>query len=56
MDLDLAVLILFLTTTVVGFIWRRTGKTPWHLAWLGLQWVEIQVRKMRDKKGGKRSV
>ena len=55
-DPDYLVLLLFILGTIAAFQWRRTGKTPWRYAWLALMWVEVQVRKWRDRKGGKRGV
>lgn len=56
MDWDVAVLVLFLVATVVGFAWRRTRSRLLYYAWLGIVWVEVQARKVRDRRGGDRSI
>lgn len=56
MDLDYVVLALFVAGTVAAFFYRRTGKTPWRYAWLGLVWLENEVRKLRDRRKGKRGI
>ncbi len=56
MDPDYLVLLLFLLGTVAAFFWRRTGKPPWRWLWLGLMWIEVQVRKWRDRTGGKHGI
>ena len=56
MDWELAVLILFLATTVLGFIWRRTSSKLWLWIWLAAMQVEIWARKMRDRTSGRRDV
>jgi hypothetical protein len=56
LDRDVAVLVVFILTTIVGFVWRRTRIVLLYWLWLGMIWVEVQVRKWRDRKGGPRSL
>lgn len=56
MSRDYAVLLVVLVSTVVGFFWRRTLIPILYYLWLGLLWLEVQVRKWRDRKGGKRGI
>ena len=56
MDPDYLVLALFLAGTVLGFMWRRTGRAPWKWAWLAAMWIEVEFRKWRDRKGGGRNI
>jgi hypothetical protein len=56
MDWDIAVLALFILSTIVGFTWRRTRIGLLYWAWLGMMWCEVEIRKIRDRKGGPRGV
>lgn len=56
MDLDSIILLVVLASTVTAFAWRRTRLQILYYAWLGLLWLETEVRKRRDGKQGPRSI
>lgn len=53
---DYLVLAAYLAVVIVGFFWRRFGLAILYYLWLGLIWLETQLRKWRDRKKGPRSI
>lgn len=49
MDWDIAVLVIGILATIAGFMHRRTRKQIYYWVWLGLIFVEVEFRKIRDK-------
>lgn len=40
----------WLLGAIAAFTWRKSREKIFYYVWLGLSWVEIELRKERDKK------
>jgi hypothetical protein len=49
MDWDLLVFLVWLVGAVVAFAHRRTRLRILYYVWLGLIWLETELRKLRDR-------